>query len=748
MSVEADGGWASQTLDRALWQSSVLGLASWQLVVGLFVASRAPELGSSLVVAHVLLAGSAVAAAFVLRNPVVRVAWLGALGALLTVDLTITTDELATTILCMTFVVSATPFLVLRPSLAAAVTVSGVGAAATLAVLYGQGGRVALAITVPAICYGVAASLLNAGLRRFAAATDAEDLRAMADQRGLRDARVAARTSAEYARTLHDTVINTLALIASGGRSSTDDAGVRRRCRENVASLDVLGPDPDRGARRPLVFSESLALSIEWTGFDEQERNLRIAALGDRRSAAVRGIVRELLLNVEKHAGTDRVAIDVGEIAGALTVKIADAGRGFTFDPVPGRGLVESVLRRAEEAGIEVEIATAPGKDTVACLTCPVGQDHLDTHRPSDSEVEKGAESIRRAGTWGWCIAVTAASLTSGAIGTGTVATYLCVALVGILCAAAWYACRGARPLPPWQALAIAIGTPVAFSLGFLGANFGGGDARFWQAIGLTPLLVVLLNLSRNRIHLVVACAGLVVAAGLAATATWQTDPVAAGVAIANACIQLAQLSVWLIFAKVLDSIAAHAAASRREADLAHADRAALDAAVTTQRLWRDAQVQTALHLLQEIAAGVASASDPEIRERAGREEHHLRQLLLLNPALVHLGPWLARSLGECHRRNVRASVRTGDVDLAGEEVARAVGSTLIDLLRRVDSDTDIVISRFSEDVSPGVTVVGPAGFINSRELTSINGESPDCKVRYTRLSSQELLELVPTAAT
>jgi len=87
--------------------------------------------------------------------------------------------------------------------------------------------------------------------------------------------------------------------------------------------------------------------------------------------------VRELLINVAKHARTDRatVALQVDEQR-RLYIEVQDRGRGF--DPVADRkaagshfGLF-SVKERMEAMGGRLDLKSAPGQGTTATLVLPL----------------------------------------------------------------------------------------------------------------------------------------------------------------------------------------------------------------------------------------------------------------------------------------------------------------------------------------------------------------------------------------
>ncbi|BBP03893.1 hypothetical protein TPL01_28220 [Sulfuriferula plumbiphila] len=85
--------------------------------------------------------------------------------------------------------------------------------------------------------------------------------------------------------------------------------------------------------------------------------------------------VREILINVAKHAGVDRAVLSVKRMGGRLKIVIADAGQGFDYDAVlaqPGALGLRSIQERLSyiEGGIEIE--SRPGKSTQVSLLAPL----------------------------------------------------------------------------------------------------------------------------------------------------------------------------------------------------------------------------------------------------------------------------------------------------------------------------------------------------------------------------------------
>lgn len=104
---------------------------------------------------------------------------------------------------------------------------------------------------------------------------------------------------------------------------------------------------------------------------------------------------RELLLNVVKHSGVKEAALTLEATDNAVTLTIADAGRGFDPSATPlatsmGLGLF-SIKERAELLGGRVAIDTAPGEGTRIRLSLPNPKEE------SASAVERRSGPLRAA---------------------------------------------------------------------------------------------------------------------------------------------------------------------------------------------------------------------------------------------------------------------------------------------------------------------------------------------------------------
>jgi signal transduction histidine kinase len=90
--------------------------------------------------------------------------------------------------------------------------------------------------------------------------------------------------------------------------------------------------------------------------------------------------VRELLINVVKHANAKKVKVSIRKVGSEMYVSVEDDGRGFDTKKVAataakkgGFGLF-SIRERLEQLGGHLEIESAPGCGTKATLIAPLKQ--------------------------------------------------------------------------------------------------------------------------------------------------------------------------------------------------------------------------------------------------------------------------------------------------------------------------------------------------------------------------------------
>lgn len=185
--------------------------------------------------------------------------------------------------------------------------------------------------------------------------------------------KAAADERAEIASRLHDSVLQTLALIQ---KRADDPAEVARLARGQ-----------ERELRQWLFDSQDKTPQTTGTVFTALERacgevedlyGLRIVPvtvgtdelLTDETHAAVLA-TREALVNVAKHAGVDTADVYAEILLGELNIFVRDRGCGFDPDNIPNghHGLTESVHGRVERAGGTVRIKSEIGEGTEVAIT-------------------------------------------------------------------------------------------------------------------------------------------------------------------------------------------------------------------------------------------------------------------------------------------------------------------------------------------------------------------------------------------
>ncbi len=191
-----------------------------------------------------------------------------------------------------------------------------------------------------------------------------------------RTERIRAEEHAEMAAHLHDSVLQTLALIQRDSAATPDIRGLARHQERELRAW--LFPDQgatggtDGGFREALV---SVCSEVEDLG----EARVEVVVVGDA-SIDTEPIVRaarEAVLNASKHAGVETISV-YGEAGDKeVLVFVKDRGSGFAPADVPGsrKGIRESIVNRMERHGGTAEIISQPGAGTEVRLGLPVRDD-------------------------------------------------------------------------------------------------------------------------------------------------------------------------------------------------------------------------------------------------------------------------------------------------------------------------------------------------------------------------------------
>jgi signal transduction histidine kinase len=181
----------------------------------------------------------------------------------------------------------------------------------------------------------------------------------------------AARAREELARTLHDGVLQTLAVV----ERRADDPALARLAREQErelreylfgSGLASIGAGGDLGsALRASAgrFEQSFGGRVDVLVADD------LPDLGREAIDALAGAVGEALTNAGKHGAADRVTVFVEPAERGVFCSVKDNGRGFDIATThEGIGLTRSIRGRLSEAGGRVEVRSRPGDGAEVCL--------------------------------------------------------------------------------------------------------------------------------------------------------------------------------------------------------------------------------------------------------------------------------------------------------------------------------------------------------------------------------------------
>jgi len=185
--------------------------------------------------------------------------------------------------------------------------------------------------------------------------------------------RIRTEERARMAARLHDSVLQTLALIQRAG----DARGAQRLARGQERELRAWlysGEEPDA----PDTFAAALRHATEdvEARYDiEVELVQPSDAPLDEDLEALVSAAREALTNAAKHAGTGSVSVLARVSGHEASVFVRDRGRGFDRTQVPGdrAGLRDSIEARMARHGGRADIHTAPGEGTEVELILPRG---------------------------------------------------------------------------------------------------------------------------------------------------------------------------------------------------------------------------------------------------------------------------------------------------------------------------------------------------------------------------------------
>jgi signal transduction histidine kinase len=182
--------------------------------------------------------------------------------------------------------------------------------------------------------------------------------------------RLALDRDAERSARVHDSVLQTLALIQRHAQEPRRVASLARRQERELRGW-LYGEMPFGDESTSLV----AALSAVVADVEEVHGvRVELASAGDcPADDALVLAAREAMTNAAKFAGVEEIDVYAEVTEDAVSVFVHDRGAGFDRAAVPGdrRGLADSIEGRLERAGGTATIVTRPGEGTDVELRLP-----------------------------------------------------------------------------------------------------------------------------------------------------------------------------------------------------------------------------------------------------------------------------------------------------------------------------------------------------------------------------------------
>src|SRR5262245_34131855 len=272
----------------------------------------------------------------------------------------------------------------------APISYGGLALAAGGAVLLLSGGSPNAAILAPGAVAGALLMVAGPWLWRLAIERDAE-----------RAARIRTEERAEVAARVHDSVLQTLAVIQRHADDPRRVAAIaRRQERELRGWLYADRPIGDETASLLTALSAAAADVEELHGVRVELASAGDCPVDDRVDAVVLA-AREAMTNAAKFAGVEEIDVYAEVDDEFVAVFVRDRGAGFDRAAVPEgrRGIAESIEARLERAGGRATILTEPGAGTEVELRLPRGTERCVASSWSATTASSSQASARSSAT-------------------------------------------------------------------------------------------------------------------------------------------------------------------------------------------------------------------------------------------------------------------------------------------------------------------------------------------------------------
>ncbi len=203
------------------------------------------------------------------------------------------------------------------------------------------------------------------------------------------------RERCRIATDLHDRIGQTLAAVRIRLGTARDAVASSAELAESLEEARALIKETIEETRSlsfelcpPVLRELGLVAAVEWIAEEMGEQHgIAIEVANDELAKPVDGdlrnflyrSVRELLVNVVKHSGAQRVRVDIRRADDTIRVTVEDDGAGFDPSVIGSRWSREggfglfSIRERLDFSGGRLEIASEPGRGTRATLMSPLG---------------------------------------------------------------------------------------------------------------------------------------------------------------------------------------------------------------------------------------------------------------------------------------------------------------------------------------------------------------------------------------
>jgi signal transduction histidine kinase len=183
--------------------------------------------------------------------------------------------------------------------------------------------------------------------------------------------RIRSQERAEVAAHLHDSVLQTLAMVQRRAADPREVVALARRQERELRAWLSSRPESARGESRLASALQDAAEEVEAAHGVEVD----VVAVGDRaldeKAEALVAAAREAITNAAKFGGAGPVAVYAEVSDDGASVFVRDRGPGFDLAAVPQdrRGVRESIIGRMERHGGSARVTSNPGGGTEVELT-------------------------------------------------------------------------------------------------------------------------------------------------------------------------------------------------------------------------------------------------------------------------------------------------------------------------------------------------------------------------------------------